>query len=407
MEIAESVSGLALLTATGPLAEYEALLQAAMSELQYAPSSLVQATRVLRQLSRWMEERGVSALGLTPGVVEEFVAARRHRLSRRVSARWVSAVVGVLRSQGVVPVKGPPVVDARGALLSEFRGWLLAERGLAVESVRCYSSQAAKFLAYLPDPIEESLNGLDARAVTSFVVAGAQVAASVWSAKAQVTATRALLRFLHVQGSIPSSLTAAVPGVAGWRLAALPRGLERGRVEVLLGAHDLTDPVGVRDHAVLVVLARLGLRGAEVAALELGDVDWRAGEIVVRGKAACVERLPLPVEVGAALAAYLTQGRPSCDCRALIVTARAPYRPLTSSTVRAIMRRACRRAGVASVGAHRLRHSLATDLLRAGASLSEVGQVLRHRSDLSTALYAKVDDTSLRILARPWPGNPR
>jgi len=387
-----------------PLTSCEAALSAALAALGYASSSRVQAGRVFRQLCRWMDERGGTAIGLTSELVDEYVAGRRHR---QESTRWVNVVVGVLRDQGVIPLPGPPVLDAREVVVSEFRRWLVTERGLAVESVRCYGSQAAKFLACLPDPIEESLTGLNAAAVSSFVVTEAQAAGSVWSAKAQVTATRALLRFLHVKGSIPASLTAAVPGVAGWRLASLPRGLERGRVEALLGAHDLTTPVGVRDHAVLVVLARLGLRGAEVAALQLGDVDWRAGEVVVRGKAACVERLPLPAEVGAALAAYLTQGRPSCDCAALIVTARAPYRPLTSSAVRAIMRRACRRAGLANIGAHRLRHSLATDLLRAGAPLSEVGQVLRHRSELSTALYAKVDDASLRMLVRPWPGSSR
>jgi integrase/recombinase XerD len=184
----------------------------------------------------------------------------------------------------------------------------------------------------------------------------------------------------------------------------LPRILAPGQVEALLSARDHTTPVGLRDHAVLVALARLGLRGGEIAAIRLADVDWRAGEIVVRGKGARIERLPLPSEVGAALADYLTGARPTCRCATMFVTVRAPYRPLTPSAVRAIMGRACQRAGLPRLGAHRLRHTLASDLLRAGSSLAEVGQILRHRSQLSTATYAKVDLSSLTMLARPWPG---
>jgi len=395
--------------ATGPLAPYEPVLQAAMTQAGYAPSSVIEATWAMRRLSIWMDERGLTAGELSPPVVEGFLAARR-RCCRNsaVSRRWVSAGLRALREQGVVPEPEPVAATKREALLGEFRLWLTAERGLAAESVRCYGGQAAKFLTHLPDPVEGSLARLDAATVTAFIVGQARAAGSVWSAKAQITATRALLRFLHVQGQIPVPLTAAVPGVAGWRLAALPRGLQPQQVQALLSAHDnVATPAGLRDHAVLVVLARLGLRGAEVAALALADVDWRAGQIVVRGKGARVEPLPLPAEVGAALVAYLTGARPSCDCATVFVTARAPFQPLTAGTVRAIMGRACARAGLPRVGAHRLRHSLATDLLRAGAPLAEVGQVLRHRSQLSTAIYAKVDHDTLRMLARPWPGSTR
>jgi site-specific recombinase XerD len=176
------------------------------------------------------------------------------------------------------------------------------------------------------------------------------------------------------------------------------------QVQSLLTAHDLDTRVGLRDHAVLVVLARLGLRGAEVAALKLTDIEWRAGQLVVQGKGSRVERLPLPAEVGQALADYVTRGRPSCECGSLFVTARRPFRPLTPGAVRAIMGRACGRCDLPRLGAHRLRHTLASDLLRAGASLPEIGQVLRHRSQLSTTIYAKVDYATLRTLARPWPG---
>jgi site-specific recombinase XerD len=269
--------------------------------------------------------------------------------------------------------------------------------------VRCYLVQGRKLLAGLAEPLEVSLAGLDAAAVTAFVMAETLRCRSVWSAKTLVTATRSLLRFLHLAGMIPHPLVGAVPAVAGWRLSALPRGLETGQVAAVLAGPDRSTAVGLRDHAVLMMLARLGLRGAEVAALGLEDVDWRAGQVVVRGKGSRIERMPLPVEVGEALAAYVTGGRPRCSCRALFVTARAPYQALTGSAVRAVMGRACQRAGLPRVGAHRLRHSLATEVLRAGAPLSEVGQLLRHRSLLSTTIYAKVDHAALRSLARRWP----
>jgi site-specific recombinase XerD len=255
--------------------------------------------------------------------------------------------------------------------------------------------------------LAQSLAGVDAATVTGYVLEHAAAANSVWSAKAEVTALRSLLRFLHVQGWIGSPLVGAVPAVAGWRLVSLPKGLPSGQVQALLAAHDLDTRVGMRDHAVLVVLARLGLRGAEVAALQLVDIEWRAGQLVVRGKGSRVERLPLPAEVGQALADYLTGGRPRCECPSLFVTARRPFRQLTPGAVRAIMGRACGRADLPRLGAHRLRHTLATDLLRAGASLPEIGQVLRHRSQLSTTIYAKIDYATLRTLARPWPGGAR
>lgn len=407
MNVGERRPGPAPAVMSGPLSVYEPAVRMAMTQAGYTPSSVVEAAAAMRRLSSWMSGRGLAATELSPLVVEQFLAARRRRCrNAAVSRRWVGAVLRALREQGVVPDRNRVAATDREVLLGEFRLWLTAERGLAAESVRCYSGQGGKFLANLPDPLGESLWRLDAGAVTAFIIEQAKAAGSVWSAKAQVTATRALLRFLHVQGLIPASLTAAVPGVAGWRLAALPRGLAREQVQALLAANsNVATPAGLRDHAVLVTLAQLGLRGAEVAALRLEDVDWRGGQIVFRGKGARMERLPLPAEVGTALVAYLTGARPSCDCATVFVTARAPHRPLTAGTVRAVMGRACQRAGIPRVGAHRLRHSLATDLLRAGAPLTEIGQVLRHRSQLSTSVYAKVDHDTLRTLARPWPGS--
>jgi len=269
--------------------------------------------------------------------------------------------------------------------------------------VVCYGKQARKFLAHLGEPLDAALRQLDAGQVTSFML-GYCRGRNPESAKATVTAVRALLRFLHVTGHVPVPLTAAVPAVAGWRLASLPRGLDAAVVSRLLASCDRGTITGRRDYAILVMLARLGLRGGGVAALELGDVDWRGGEVAVRGKGSRVERLPLPAEVGEAVAAYLMAGRPRCGAATVFCTVRAPHRQLSPAAIRQIMGQACRRAGLDRVGAHRLRHSLATEMLRAGASLPEAGQVLRHRSQLSASVYAKVDENALRVLARPWPG---
>jgi integrase/recombinase XerD len=295
--------------------------------------------------------------------------------------------------------------DGDGAwLLAEFRAWLDRERGLSPVSVRCYSKQAKAFLAAVGGP--GAIGELDAGRVTAFMVDHSRDR-NTWSAKAMVTSLRAFLRFAHASGRMAVPLAGAVPAVASWRLAALPLGVSAAEVERLLACCDRETAAGLRDYAVLSLLARLGLRGAEAAGLQLGDIDWRAGEIAVTGKGSRVERLPLPALAGEALARWLTRGRPRCESRAVFVTVRRPYRQLTPEAVRAVMGRACDRAGLERRGAHRLRHALATEMLRAGASLPEVGQVLRHRSQLSTALYAKVDQDALRPLARPWPGAGR
>jgi integrase len=304
-----------------------------------------------------------------------------------------------------VGARGAPAGGGGSAgLLAEFRTWLDRERGLSLVSVRCYAKQAKAFLAAIGGP--GAVGGLDAGKVTAFMT-GFCRDRNRWSAKAMVTSLRAFLRFAHATGRTAVPLAGAVPAVASWRLSALPRGLLAAEVGRLLAGCDRDTAAGLRDYAVLSLLARLGLRGAEAAGLQLGDIDWRAGEIAVTGKGSRIERLPLPAPAGEALAAWLTGGRPRCESRAVFVTVRRPYRQLTPEAVRAVMGRACDRAGLERRGAHRLRHTLATEMLRAGASLPEVGQVLRHRSQLSTAVYAKVDQDALRPLARPWPGAGR
>jgi integrase/recombinase XerD len=385
----------------GPLGLLEYGVRAAMSEEGFAPQSARYVIDRMRRLSRWMEQHDVEPAGLTPEAVAEFLTDSSEL---KTAGRGLGTLLRLLRSQSVIPVERDSAGDsAAGMLLAQYRDYLSGERGLAAESVRCYLVQGRKLIGELGEPLEESLRQLDAAAITSFIMRQSRQAASTWSAKTLVTATRSLLRFLHVKGLITAPLAGAVPAVAGWRLSALPRGLEPAQVEAIIAAPDPASRSGLRDRAILMLLARLGLRGAEAAGLQLADIDWQAGEITVTGKGSQTETMPLPADAGQALADYLTKGRPRCSCAAVFVTSRAPYHQITPSVVRALMPRACDHAGLPRAGAHRLRHSLATGVLRAGAPLSEVGQLLRHRSQLSTSVYAKIDYARLALVARPWP----
>lgn len=224
------------------------------------------------------------------------------------------------------------------------------------------------------------------------------------SAKLLVSALRSLLGFWHVKGLIGRPLAGAVPSVAGWRLAGLPRALGAEQVRALLESCDRSTIAGQRDFAIVTMLVRLGMRSGEVAGLRLDDVDWRAGEIVVRGKGARIERLPLPADVGEAIAVYLRDARPTgFSAREVFVRIKAPRRSLSAGGITQVVVSASKRAGLGEVTAHRLRHTAATELLRQGAPLHEIGELLRHRSVLTTAIYAKVDRDRLRELARPWP----
>jgi len=273
-----------------------------------------------------------------------------------------------------------------------------------VSSVDGHERVGRLFLAARAEPLEESLRELGAGEVTGFVVAQCRSGRLGAGAGKNLTGgLRSLLRFLHVAGWVPAGLAQAVPSVAGWRLSSLPRALEPDQVVRLLSSCARSTPLGRRDFAIVTLLSRLGLRACEVARLSLDDIDWRAGELTIRGKGSTIERLPLPHDVGEALVSYLRDGRPTSPSREVFLSARAPLRALSSAAVTAVIRYACDRAGLERVGAHRLRHTVATELLRAGTPLAQIAPILRHASVSTTAIYAKVDREALRALARPWP----
>jgi integrase len=373
----------------------------------YTRASAEQHVCFLAHLDRWMSAEGVGLDGLDGRVIERYLSARRAAgYVQYRSVRALRPLLAYLTPLGVLPVAEKVVLGPVEELLGRYRAYLISERGLTVGTARGYVDFVRPFVATRLRGGVIDLAGMRAADVTGFVL-GACPGRAVGSAKLIVCALRSLLRWLHLSGQVPSSMAAGVPPVAGWRLSSLPKGLEPGQLRQLLASCDRRTRTGRRDYAVMLLLSRLGLRAGEVARLRLDDIDWRRGEITILGKGNRSERLPLPADVGAAIAAYLRRGRPAtAEGRSVFVRVHAPHRALSTGGVTMVVFDAAQRAGLPKMHAHRLRHTAATAMLRAGSPLPEVGQVLRHRSALSTAIYAKVDRDALAVLARPWPVEP-
>jgi len=390
-----------------PLEVFAPGFAAELERVGYRRVSVVFQLQLMAHASRWLERETVGVEALRTEVVERFLAARRAAgYTNYVTARAMAPLLGYLRGLGVAPPASPPIaVGAIEVLLAGYREYLLLERGLTGSTVEGYVLAVRPFLAGREGERDElDLSGLAAADVLAFVVSRCPVQ-SRGAAKMTVTGLRSLLGYLYLRGLIAGPLAQAVPASASWRLSGLPRALEPEQLRELLGSCDRETATGRRDYAILVMLARLGVRAGEAADLALDDVDWRAGELVILGKGRRTERLPLPSDVGEAIVDYLREGRPAtAQDRSLFVRVRAPHHGLTTGGVTQVVLSAARRAGLGQIRAHRLRHTAATGMLRAGASLQEIGQVLRHRQALTTVIYAKVDRDALRQLARPWPG---
>ena len=389
----------------GPLAGYAAGFVAELVEVGYRPNAAAVQLRLLAHLSRWLEQEGID-----PGEVREPQLERFRRDDlRRVRSLWIAdglvPLLAYLRGLGVVPGADRPALSNVGLLLERFREYLLVERGVTAGTARGYIDCVRPFVASrVSEDGELALAGLTPQDVLGFVLADCQRRPRR-SAKLMVTGLRSLLVFLHVEGLVERPLAEVVPSVAFWRLQGLPRGLDADQVRALIASCDPGTANGRRDRAILLLLVRLGMRRGEVARLRLDDIDWRAGELLVRGKGSRVERLPLPSDVGEALAAYLRDGCPrDAVTREVFMRVRAPRAALTSPGITQVAVSASKRAGIGEVTAHRLRHTAASELLRQGAPLVEIGQLLRHRTELTTTIYAKVDRERLRELALPWPG---
>ena len=387
----------------GPLAPWAAGLAEALAEQGYTERTVVRMMAMTRRVSVHLQERGVGTEELSAVVIGESLCALRAQGGvwgeRPKALPWL---VDYLTALGVMPAAVPELPWWRGEeLVERFRTYLLEERGVTEDTVELYVRAAV--LPFIEAHRGRDIDALSVADVTRFVTNRCQTLSYAWASHC-VGGLRSFLGFALLEGLTDKPLASAVPSVARWSDAALPRFLSPHQVTAMLKTCDRRRGIGRRNYAMLVLFTRLGLRSAEVAGLQLDDIGWRTGEVVVRGKGGVVERLPLPTDVGEAIAAYLRRGRPRRPDREVFLRTVAPLRGLTTGGVAEVVRTASERAGVGSFGPHRLRHTCATDLLRAGASFSEVAQVLRHRSIAVTAQYAKVDHRALRELALAWPG---
>jgi site-specific recombinase XerD len=389
----------------GPLAPFVGGYRDWLLDRGYTPLSTVHALTALGHLGRWIEREGVGVDQLDEAAVRRFVGTQV-RVRGRLPLASVKPLLEYLQTTGAAPTgtAGCREPAPEDELLDGYHEWLVHERRLAPSTVRARERIACQFLTGRTPASDEADRAVTAAEVTAFLVreSGRLSPGSIGAVSSRL---RSILRYLAMRGLADPGLADAVPRIASWREATVPRFPAPAAVDALLGSCDRSTVVGARDYAVLMLLARLGLRAIEVSRLELSDVDWRAGEIELDGKAHRRGRLPLPAEVGDSLVAYLrVRGRTH---ERVFMTVTAPRRPLEPTGIRSLVRHAYQRAGLEPVGAHQLRHALACDLLRSGASLVAIGQVLRHQDLQSTAIYAKVDLERLRTVAAPWPGAGR
>lgn len=380
-----------------PLLPHAAGLRPWLAEQGYVQTSQVGCERVLVALNRWLQVKRIDPAALTGPQLARFVA--EHRASDG-HVPGLAPVLRYLRAAGAVPSDREPGAVDRA--VEEFAAYLIGQRQLAPTTVRQRCDVARRFLTWRGHGDGLELGELAVTEVHGFVKSEA-ARLRRGAISASLHATRSFLRYLFATGLTRTDLSGCLPAVTARPHAELPRSLQQATVTALLNSCDRSTPVGRRDFAILLMMVRLGLRAVEVSALLLEDIDWRAGELLIHGKGGCRERLPLPVDVGGALVAYLHDGRQATSCRAVFLRAVAPIGPLSRNGVVFVPRGAAKRAGLPVVGAHQLRHTAATGMLHAGASLRAVGQVLGHHRDQTTAIYASVHPRALEQVTRAWP----
>jgi integrase/recombinase XerD len=411
MDLGDGVRRRRRIVVDGPLSLFADGLRGDLARQGFASDTIVDHVHRLADLSRWLDDRDLVTGQLTSEVVQEFLRVRRSSGVRAgVGERALAPLLGYLRGLGVVPPAAVvAAVTPADVLLSDYRRYLEGERGLAAGTVKHYLRCARTFLTWLPEPLEGSLPRLSAGQVIDFVRDWTIRRRSTALDMVTLPALRSLLRFLHLAGHVPVGLAGAVPAGRGRpRNLVQPREAGPPQVGAVLAGCDRDSAVGRRDYAILLMLARLAVRGGEVARLELADIDWRTSELTVRGKGGRVDVLPLPADVGAAVADYLLHARPATAARNVFITVKAPFTGLATSSVTVLVGAACARVGAPRFGPHRMRHAAACDLLAAGASMQEIGQLLRHAQQRTTAIYARLDQARLAELARPCPqGAPR
>jgi integrase/recombinase XerD len=378
-------------------------------QLNYGRATINVYRRSITRLRELMIEHDVALDTLTPDIATELVVcADWHGDRRQYAVFIVRRFVGYLGTLGVAKLPAPPTSRelARAALRRDYEDYLRRQRGLSERTVGHCWRFANRFLDFRFGEAEVELSAITPGDIVAFLQR-LTTRKAPYRDKTSPTHLRNFFRYLFKSGLTGSNLALCIPSVAQRYAARLPRHLSPEQVATVLAAVRANAQFGRRNYAMIILLARLGLRAPEVIAVRLDDIDWRAGELLVRGKGLNHDRVPIPSDVGEALADYIRHDRVTTS-RALFVSAHAPHGPFKDGTVlNTILKEAFARTGVAPpcryVGSHVLRHSLATNLVRQGASLSEVSDMLRHRSRASTMIYAKLDIEGLRSIAQPWP----
>ena len=393
---------------SSPHAQYVELYAARLVKDGLSRQSTWRSLNLLGDLMEWVSSSGAMPTDLKEHVVEQYLRHRAAKQSIQPGDRAaLKRLLSVLREAGIIAAAVPPPLSQHDQIFEAFGLYLQKERGLAPKSIVRHLPVIRLFLREVCPAGVSDLGRISQEDVTRYIERHARDG-SADSGKAMCWALRAFLRYLHHKGLNPLALAGCVPSIRRWKLASLPTYMSAGQVQKALDSCDRATVMGRRDYAILMMLAKLGMRAGEVAALTLDGIDWRSGEMLICAKGRRRARLPIPPDVGAAVVAYLRDGRPKSSCRRLFLRTIAPHVGFASGcSITMIAKTALERAGIrgyAHQGAHLFRHSLATELLRSGATLSQIGQLLRHESHDSTRIYAKVDVEALRTLSLPWPG---
>lgn len=392
----------------GPYGKFARVYAGRLSDEGFGRQCTWRSLSLFRELMDWHVGNGHDPQDLSEVHVDRFLEHRfKHWSPDSGDRSALRRLLSALREEGLVPAAAPVERTEHEQIVDKFAAYLTRERGLAASTVEHHKLLAHRFLQEVCPAGADGFAALTPEMVIGYVERHA-FDGSADSGKAMCGVVRAFLRYLHLKGFISAALSDCVPSIRRWRLAGLPTFLPPQKVHQVLDACDRATAMGLRDYAVLMVLAKLGLRASEVVALSLDDIDWQSGSILVHGKGRRQATMPLRHDVGAAIVAYIRHGRPVSACRRLFLRTLAPHVGFASGcAITMIAKEALARAnihGYAHHGAHLFRHSLATNLLRSGASFAEIGQLLRHQSTDSTRIYAKLDIEKLRELSLSWPG---
>jgi site-specific recombinase XerD len=392
----------------GPYRSYVELYASRLVEVGLTRQSTWRSLNLLGDFLSWLTCIGSMPTDLNERMVDEYLRHRSRKQSIQPGEQAaLKRLLSVLREAGAIAPATPPLLAPHEQIFDVFSHYLREERGLAPKSIVHHLPFIRLFLREVCPAGACDLGRISQADVTHYIERHARDQ-SATSGKSMCWALRSFLRYLHHRGLNPLPLAGCVPSIRRWKLASLPTYLSAVQVQTVLDGCDRTTALGRRDYAILMMLAKLGMRASEVATLTLDDIDWRSGEMLIRAKGRRRARMPISPDVGAAAVAYLRDGRPKSSCRRLFLRVPAPHVGFASGcAITMIAKAALDRAGIhgyAHQGAILFRHSLATELLRSGATLSQIGQLLRHESHDTTRIYAKVDIEALRTLSLPWPG---